>query len=149
MGKGELFMMIKQISIFLENKSGRLTDVTNTLGENDIDLIALSISDTTDFGILRVIVNNPDKAEEVLKSSGFTVNTTEVIAISVIDRPGSLSNALTVLSNESIGIEYMYAVGKDTNGAVVILRVEDAEKAIDILSNQQITVLNSDRVYNL
>jgi len=142
-------MMIKQISIFLENKSGRLTDVTNTLGENDIDLIALSISDTTDFGILRVIVNKPDIAEKVLKDNGFTVNTTEVIAISVIDKPGSLSGALTVLSNESIGIEYMYAVGKDTNGAVVILRVEDAEKAIDILSEQQITVLNSERVYNI
>ncbi len=141
--------MIKQISIFLENKSGRLTDVTKTLGENDIDLIALSISDTTDFGILRVIVNKPDIAEKVLKDNGFTVNTTEVIAISVIDKPGSLSGALTVLSNESIGIEYMYAVGKDTNGAVVILRVEDAEKAIDILSEQQITVLNSERVYNI
>ena len=105
-------MMIKQISIFLENKSGRLTEV-------------------------------------VLKSNGFTVNTTEVIAIAVLDRPGSLSEALTVLSKESIGIEYMYAVGKDTNGAVVILRVEDAERAIDILTAQNINVLNSERVYNL
>ncbi len=142
-------MMIKQISIFLENKSGRLTEVTRTLGENDIDLIALSISDTTDFGILRLIVNKPDKAEVVLKKNGFTVNTTEVIAISVRDRPGSLSEALTVLSKESIGIEYMYAVGKDTNGAVVILRVEDAERAIDILNSQDIVVLDSERVYNL
>jgi len=141
--------MIKQISIFLENKSGRLTEVTRTLGENDIDLIALSISDTTDFGILRLIVNKPDKAEVVLKKNGFTVNTTEVIAISVRDRPGSLSEALTVLSKESIGIEYMYAVGKDTNGAVVILRVEDAERAIDILNSQDIVVLDSERVYNL
>ncbi|MFP4016322.1 MAG: ACT domain-containing protein [Halanaerobiales bacterium] len=142
-------MMIKQISIFIENKSGRLAEVTRTLGENDIDLIAISISDTTDFGILRLIVNKPDKAEEVLKDNGLTVNITEVIAISVTDKPGSLAKALTVLSNQSIGIEYMYAVGKDTNGAVVIMRVDDAAEAIEILKNENITVLNSEKVYNL
>ncbi|MFP4660862.1 MAG: ACT domain-containing protein [Halanaerobiales bacterium] len=142
-------MMIKQISIFIENKSGRLAEVTRALGENEIDLIAISISDTTDFGILRLIVNKPDQAEEVLKNSGFTVNTTEVIAISVIDKPGSLAEVLTVLSNQSIGIEYMYAVGKDTNGAVVIMRVSDAVKAIEVLNKENITTLNSERVYNI
>ncbi|MFW6306199.1 MAG: ACT domain-containing protein, partial [Bacillota bacterium] len=86
-------MLIKQISIFIENKSGRLTEVTKILGHNNIDLIAISISDTTDFGILRLIVNDPNKAESVLKENGFTVNTTNVIAIAVDDVPGSLADA--------------------------------------------------------
>ncbi|MFW6021926.1 MAG: ACT domain-containing protein [Halanaerobiaceae bacterium] len=142
-------MLIKQISIFIENKSGRLTEVTKILGHNNIDLIAISISDTTDFGILRLIVNDPNKAESVLKENGFTVNTTNVIAIAVDDIPGSLADALAVLSEKSIGIEYMYAVGKDTQGAVVILRVEDIDTAIKVLREKDINVLKSEKVYQL
>ena len=117
-------MLINQISVFLENKSGRLAEVLDILGKNDIDLIAISISDTTDFGILRLIVNKPEEAEEVLREGGCTVNSTGVLAVSVEDKPGSLAEVLAFLASESIGIEYLYAVGKDTRGAVVIVRVE-------------------------
>jgi hypothetical protein len=143
-------MLVKQISIFLENKSGRLAEVTKTLGSNDIDISALSIADTTDFGILRLIVNKPEKAERVLKESGFTVSCTSVIAIAVEDKPGGLASALEILEKESIGIEYMYAfVGKTSTDALVILRVEDPEKAVLSLSNKKIKVLASDTVYKL
>jgi len=141
-------MLVKQISVFLENKSGRLAEVTRILGSNDIDISALSIADTTDFGILRLIVNKPEVAEEVLKQNGLTVSCTSVIAIAVADKPGGLAEALTVLERESIGIEYMYAfVGKTTDEALVILRVETPDKAVEVLKNNNISVLPSSKVY--
>ncbi|MCR4434431.1 MAG: ACT domain-containing protein [Clostridiales bacterium] len=143
-------MLVKQISVFLENKSGRLAEVTRVLGDNNIDISALSIADTTDFGILRLIVNQPEKAEEILKNNDFTVSCTSVIAIAVPDRPGGLAGALDVLDRESIGIEYMYAfVGKHSQEALVILRVENPDKAIAALQNSRIRVLSSEEVYDL
>lgn len=143
-------MLVKQISVFLENKSGRLAEVTDILGKEDIDISALSIADTTDFGILRLIVNRPEQAEKVLKESGFTVSCTNVIAISVVDEPGGLAAALKVLDKASIGIEYMYAfVGKTTNEALVILRVEEPERAAKELDKNNILVLPAERVYEL
>lgn len=143
-------MLVKQISIFLENKSGRLAEVTRTLGENDIDISALSIADTTDFGILRLIVNKPEKTERILKENGFMVSCTDVIAIGVEDKPGGLAAALEILGLESIGIEYMYAfVSKKEDEALVILRVEDPEKATKVLRNKGISVLSSSQVYKL
>ncbi|HOJ11224.1 MAG TPA: acetolactate synthase [Clostridiales bacterium] len=142
--------MVKQISVFLENKSGRLANVTRTLGMNNIDISALSIADTTDFGILRLIVNDPDKAVDVLEQEGFTVAGTDVLAIAVEDKPGGLSEALTVLENNSIGIEYIYAfVGKCSNEALVILRVDEPHKAIEILGKNNIKVLEQEDVYKL
>lgn len=141
-------MLIKQISIFLENKSGRLAEVTRVLASNDIDISALSIADTTDFGILRLIVNKPEIAEQILKENGFTVSCTSVIAISVPDKPGGLSAALDVLDKKSIGIEYMYAfVGKAECDALVILKVSDSDKAIKSLNENGINVVPSSSVY--
>ncbi len=143
-------MLIKQISVFLENKSGRLAEVTKILWQNNIDISALSIADTTDFGILRLIVSNPDIAERVLKDNEFTVSSTNVIAIGVEDKPGGLYKALGVLEKGEIGIEYMYAfVGKTSDQAMVIIRVDDSDKAIDILAKNGIKVLSSDSVYKL
>lgn len=143
-------MLVKQISIFLENKSGRLAEVTRVLGNEGIDISALSIADTTDFGILRLIVNKPERAEEILKENGFTVSCTSVIAIAVTDKPGGLAAALEILDSEAIGIEYMYAfVGKTTSDALVILRVENPDKAIKTLSEKNIKVLSSTDVYEL
>lgn len=143
-------MLVKQISIFLENKSGRLAEVTRILGEDGIDISALSIADTTDFGILRLIVNKPERAEIILKENGFTVSCTSVIAIAITDKPGGLATALEILDKESIGIEYMYAfVGKTTDEALVILRVEDPEKAVNTLNKNNIKVLSSSSVYEL
>lgn len=143
-------MLIKQISVFLENKSGRLAEVARVLGLNKIDISALSIADTTDFGILRLIVNRPEAAIEILKENGFTVSCTNVIAISVPDKPGGLASALDILEKESIGIEYIYAfVGKAENEALVILKVADTDKAIKALKDNGINVIPSDSVYKL
>ncbi len=143
-------MLVKQISVFLENKSGRLAEVTKALGQNNIDISALSIADTTDFGILRLIVNKPEEAEKVLKESGFTVSCTNVIAIAVPDKPGGLGKALEVMESESIGIEYMYAfIGKASDEALVILRVEEPERAIEVLTGKNIKVLSCHTVYGL
>ena len=143
-------MFVKQISVFLENKSGRLAEVTRILGANNIDISAVSIADTTDFGILRLIVNNPESAEKILKDSGFTVSCTNVLAIAIDDVPGSLSTALSVIQAEDIGIEYMYAfVGKTSDKALVILKVTELKRAAGILADNKVKVLSSEEVYSL
>ena len=144
-------MNVKQISIFLENKKGRLAELTRVLAENNIDISALSIADTTDFGILRLIVNQPDMAEKVLKDRGFAVKATNVIAIGVADEPGGLAVALEVLEKENVGIEYMYAfVSKTTNEALVIIRADNNDDAIRILGGcGRVRVLDASEVYSL
>lgn len=143
-------MPVKQISVFLENKSGRLADVTKILGENGINISALSIADTTDFGILRLIVSDPEKAEKVLREKKFTVSTTEVIALEVSDDPGGLADALEILKEEDISVEYLYAfTGKSQGGAMVLFRVEEPHKAAEKLSKRGIKILNGDFIYNL
>jgi hypothetical protein len=143
-------MRIKQISIFLENKSGRLAKVTSVLGENSINIRALSIADTTDFGILRLIVSNPDKAFDVLKGAGFTVSTTDVIAVEVPDKPGGLAEALEQLQGAGINIEYLYAfLQKVTNAALVVFRVEHVDEAIAALQKKGIRILDGNEVYAL
>ena len=120
--------LIKQISVFVENKSGRLSDILNVIGKNGIDISALSIADTTDFGIVRMIVNDPDKAAEILKSNNLVVKVTDVIALAVADKPGGLAGEIEKLKNSGISIEYMYAfIGKSDKGALVIVRVENPE----------------------
>lgn len=144
------FMLVKQISVFLENKSGRLAEVTRVLGVSGIDISALSISDTTDFGILRLILNKPEEAEQILRDSGFIVNCTDVIAIAIPNVPGALASALEILDKEEIGIEYMYAfIGKTTDEALVILRIEDTDKGILALEKNNIKVIPSQMVYKL
>lgn len=143
-------MFVKQISIFLENKSGRLAEVTRILGDNDINISALSIADTTDFGILRLIVNKPEKAENVLNANGFTVSAASVIAIGVQDKPGGLAMALDILRQKKIGIEYMYAfVSKKEDEALVILKVDNQAGAVEALKVGSISVLSPDEVYGL
>lgn len=142
-------MKVKQISIFIENKSGRLAEVTKILGDNSINIRALSIADTTDFGVLRLIVNNPEKASRTLKQDGFTVSETEVIAVQVPDQPGGLAGILNLLENNSINIEYMYAfVGKSGTDAVVVFRVENIDRAIILLQEKGITLLSGKDIYN-
>ncbi|AEY65959.1 ACT domain-containing protein [Clostridium sp. BNL1100] len=141
-------MLVKQISVFLENKSGRLADVTRTLADNNINICAMSIADTTDFGILRLIVNKPEDAERFLSEQQFTVSCTSVIAIGVEDKPGGLAKSLDILQDNGISIEYMYAfVGKTGNEAFVILRVENPETAIETLLKYGIKILPSDKIY--
>ncbi|MFP4698075.1 MAG: ACT domain-containing protein [Eubacteriales bacterium] len=141
-------MIIKQLSIFLENKTGRLTEVTQTLGNNGINISALSVADTSEYGILRLIVSNPEKAVEVLKESGFSVSLTDVICIKVPHTNGALNKALQIFSKENISIEYMYAFAVDNN-ASVIMKVKDIHKSIDILKEHQLELINADEAYQI
>lgn len=143
-------MSVKQISVFVENKKGRLAEITALLAKNNIDISALSIADTTDFGILRLIVNQPELAEKVLKEAGLAVKSTDVIAIGVEDRPGGLSEALKLLDQNHISIEYMYAfVGKNEKKALVIIKTESPDLAVKVLTDANIMVLTTKQVYDL
>ncbi len=143
-------MNVTQLSIFLENRSGRLAEVTEILGRNTINIRALSLADTSDFGILRVIVNDPDKAAGILKSEGFTVSETEVMAVEVEDRPGGLAGVLKILSTESINVEYMYAfLEKRTENALIIFRIEEIGRTEAILRKHGIRLLSGKDLYNL
>ncbi len=143
-------MKVKQISVFLENEAGRLADVTRSLGRNAINIRALSIADTSDFGILRLIVDKPQEAVHVLKDRGFMVSETEVIAVDIPDRPGGLADVLEILGREGINIEYLYAfIGSVSEKALVIFRVENCEEAMKILRENNIHVLDGKEVYAL
>ncbi len=143
-------MQVDQISIFIENKSGRLAEVAGILGEAGVNIRALSLADTSDFGILRLIVNDCEKAKQILKDKGFTVSKTEVVAIEVPDRPGGLSDILHTLDRESINVEYMYAfVERCEENAVIIFRFDETEKAIEILLNQGFNLLQGERLYRM
>ena len=143
-------MKVEQISIFLENKSGRLADVAGVLAQAGINIRALSLADTTDFGILRLIVNNTEKAKQVLKDNGFTVGKTEVIAVEVSDRPGGLAEILDIMRDGNINVEYMYAfVQKSGGNAIIIFRFDELEKAIDALQRSGIRILKGEEVYAL
>jgi hypothetical protein len=142
-------MLVKQISVFLENKEGRVAQVTKILSEADINIRALSIADTTEFGILRLIVDKPEDAEKSLRDEGFTVSITEVIAISIEDEPGGLAKALEVLHRDRISVEYIYAfISKTSHKANVILRVEDCDRAIETLTEGGFLVLKASEVYD-
>ncbi|AGI39565.1 acetolactate synthase [Thermoclostridium stercorarium subsp. thermolacticum DSM 2910] len=142
-------MPIKQISIFLENKQGRLAEVTRILGDNGLDIRALSLADTADYGVLRLIVNDPDRAKKILTDNGFAVSVNDVIAIEIEDRPGGLAEVLAVLDKKGISIEYMYAfVNSKPNTAMVIFRVEDPESALEILKSEDVKIKSPDEVCN-
>lgn len=143
-------MKVEQISIFIENKSGRLAEITRILGEAGINIRALSLADTSDFGILRLIVNDGAKANRVLKDGGFTVSITEVVAVEVPDRPGGLSAILQTLDREAINVEYMYAFVERCGGnAVIIFRFDETDKAITALKTHNFNMLEGSRLYNM
>ena len=128
-------MIIKQLSVFLENKKGRLAAVMSELAGHNIDVSALSLADTTDFGVLRLIVNRPEEAKRVLTDSGVTVRITDMVATVMADRPGGAAEVVSLLSDADIAIEYMYAcTGRVGGKALVVMRVDDIEKAEAILS---------------
>ena len=140
-------MKVDQIAVFLENKSGRLAAITKALSDNSINIRALSVADTADFGILRLIVDDTDKATRVLKEEGFTVAKGFVIAVEVADKPGGLAKVLAVLHEAEINVEYMYAfVEKSSENAVLIFRFDDPDMAITILQNAGIKILTGEEV---
>jgi len=141
---------VMQVSVFLENKAGRLAEATEVLGNNGINIRALSIADTADFGVLRMIVNNPEKAMDILKKSDFTVSETEVIAMEVPDRPGGLAEVLKLLTSRDVNIEYLYCfIEKSGESAIVVLRVEEVEGAKEILKNGGVNLPGAEEVYSI
>ncbi len=142
--------MIRQISVFLENKFGRLAEATEAIGQAGVNLRALSVADTSDFGILRCIVNDTDKALKLLKEKGFTANATPVIAAEVPDVPGGLAKLLKIPKDNNVNVEYLYAfVAKSRDNAIVILRVEDIEGTTKILQKGGVKVLGEAEVASL
>jgi hypothetical protein len=143
-------MKVEQISIFLENKYGRLAEVTRILSEAGINIRALSLADTADFGILRLILDRTEEAKQLLKEKGFTVGKTEVIAVEVPDRPGGLAGILNALEGEGINVEYMYAfVQRSGENAIIIFRFDELEKAISALQKAGVRILRGEEVYAL
>lgn len=143
-------MYVKQISVFMENRPGRLAEITKVLSDNDIDIRAINIADTTDFGILRMIVNDEVKAERVLRENQMTANTSDVIAISISDSVGAFSNVIQLLKDRDISIEYIYSfIGEKSTKAVIVLKTSDLEASTEVLSQNGVTVLSKEDVNNL
>jgi len=143
-------MTIEQLSVFVENKPGKLVEALETLSAAGIDLRALSLADTADFGILRVIVDKPDGALKALQDAGYLVKSNKVIPVSIGDKPGGLSSMLRVLADAGVDVEYTYAfVAHGRDKAYVILRVADNDAALKILEASDITLLSSEEMYNL
>jgi len=140
-------MRVEQIAVFLENKSGRLAEITGILADNFINIRALSVADTADFGILRLIVDKVDAAKKVLKEGGFTVGTTNVLAVEVSDEIGGLARVLKTVHSEGLNVEYMYAfVNNSGEDAVLIFRFEDMDRAIAGLQAAGFIILSGEQV---
>lgn len=143
-------MAIKQLTVFVENKQGALVEITDLFAANHIDMRALSIADTQDFGILRVIVNNTDEAMRILKTSGHLVQTTDVVAVKINDTPGKLSEALHALNVAGVNVEYLYAfLARTARHAYVVLRVADNDKACAILEEAGFHMVSEDDIKKL
>jgi hypothetical protein len=143
-------MQAEQISIFLENRAGRLSDVTGILTDAHVNIRALALADTSDFGVLRLIVDDNEKAEQALRNGGFTVRKTPVVAVGVDDRPGGLHSILDILKNNGINVEYMYAfVQQSGNKAIMIFKFDHPEEAINTLATNHVTVINGAELYKL
>ena len=145
--------MIKQISIFVENKRGRMAQVTRTLSDNKIDIRALSVADTSDFGILRLIVSDVDTAYAALKKEGFTLSKTDVIGVKINDKPGGLSGVLELLAKKDMSVEYIYAfVAKNDSDAFVIMKINDDNlcgKALELLKDNGYETLDSEMIQKI
>ena len=140
-------MKIRQISVFMENKVGRIMEITEVLAKNNINIRALSLADTSDFGILRMIVDNIEKTLKVLKAKGFIVKDSYVVAVEVPDKPGGLAAVLKVLGKKGINVEYMYAFFEQPeNKALLIFRFENPEDAVSILIENGIAVAGEEKL---
>ena len=144
-------MTVKQLSVFIENRPGRLSAVTKILGDNDVNIRAMSLADTKDFGILRLIVDDFDKAVSALKEEGFSVTSTQVLAVEINDRPGGLAEAMKALYNDNISVEYMYSAFINTkeNTAYLILRVENFTAAQEALTDAGFALISQQGLANI
>lgn len=143
-------MKIKQISVFLENKKGRLYEALTAMAKEGVNIRALTIADTSDFGILRMIVNNPELAKKALEEAGFTTKITSVIAVGVKDQPGGLAEVLKILYEGDINVEYLYAfVEKSGEEAIVVLRTDNLDKTVNLLQQAGVKLFSSTDIESL
>ncbi len=143
-------MFIKQVSVFVENKSGKMADVLNILAEHHIGISALSIADTSDFGVLRLIVEDAEGTKAILRENGMIVKTTDVIAIGIEHKPGGLAVALTALKENDVALDYLYAfIGRGSAGAYVILKTEDQAKAVEVLEAKGFKTADSKDIFGV
>jgi hypothetical protein len=136
---------VTQLSVFMENKAGRLTDITNTLAGADVNIRGFSVADMADYGIFRLIVDGPDKAKQALNDLGFTVKESDVICVSVEDKPGGLAKILNVFSQNGISVEYMYFIAETK----IAFGVEDIDKAIEVLAREGVVMLTKEDISKL
>ena len=140
-------MLVKQVSIFVENTTGRLADVTRILADNNVDLKASTIADAADFGILRCIVEDADAAKKILNENGFNASISEVIAVSLDNKPGGFHRVLQILADEKIGVKYIYSTIKSAVGeAVIMMKAADNDKAIEVLKANNVKLVSIDEV---
>ena len=143
-------MTIKQLSIFVENRPGRMAEITDTLAAKSIDIRALSLADTSDFGMLRLIVTDPEGAVTALSQAGMTVRLTDVIAFGVSEKPGQFAESVRLLSDAGVNIEYLYAfLARKDEGAVIIMRVDQTEKAAEALREKGLRLMSGKEIYNM
>ncbi len=142
-------MFIKQISVFMENRPGRLAEITQVISDNNISMRAINIADTTDFGILRMIVDDFEKAEKVLRENNMTASVSDVIAVSFEDKVGSFNKVVSLLSSENLSIEYIYSfIGEKSAKAVIVIKTNDGELAASLLKKGGVEILSMDDIKN-
>lgn len=142
-------MMAKQLSVFIENRQGRLHDVLSVLRKNDVNILSLSLADTTEYGLLRLIVNNPEKGKEKLAEEGFSTMLTDVLVVKIAHKVGSLHVFLDLLSQNSISIEYMYGLSVDGDDAYVVLKASSLDKVAKILVDNEINTLTDKELFGI
>lgn len=143
-------MKITQISVFLENRKGRLYEACSLLGENKINIRALTVAESQDFGVLRIVVDKPQEALNILKSNGMVASFSEIVAVEVEDKPGGLAAVLRILRDNNINIEYMYGfVEKFSAKALLVFRFENIDKAIAVLKKHKVRIVEKDRIVKL
>ena len=140
-------MSVKQISVFIENKKGALAACTRFIADNGINIRALSIADTQDFGILRIICDDPKQTDSILKNGGYITTVTDVLATEIADRPGSMATILEVLSEANVIVEYTYAFNSSKAGAYMIFRVDDNQVAAAALAGAGIPMANQEDLF--
>jgi hypothetical protein len=141
-------MLIKQLSIFLENKKGRFTEVTTILGEAGINMTAFTVAENADFGIVHLIVSDPEKAKKALRENNYAVTITDVICLQTPNEPGALSKVMKVINEANVSIEYMYAFSFG-NGAIVVIRPDNLEKTLSVLTENKVDLLAASELFSL
>ncbi len=142
-------MLIKQLSVFIENREGRLEQVTETLKEHNINIASFSLADTEEYGILRMIVSNPEEGRKVLRNEGFSASLTDVIALKIAQEPGTLHIVLKTLFDASLSVEYVYTLATAGENTSIVMKISDLDKAIEILKLNNYSLCSDEEAYKI